>query len=751
MSTRTRDTLFFAGWLGWAVFVLAHYYVQLWRALASFTLPSPAIPAAVALLLVAGTSLLICAASPRSRTINPGAWWIYQRRRVFLLGAALFTVPWAALHHQLVAGLARISLPGFPWAGEATGRSAAAFIGATLVAVAACSSGALVLRLLGVRASSRAEHGVFSAVTGIAIVSYGSLLLAFAHLYRPLSVAVLVAALILSGTVGRRGENGSTEPRVAAAVDSTTAIWSALAAVALGYGVVAALAPEKEFDALWYHLQLPRVWLEAGRPIDVVHEYVSLYPLTWELAFGAAMVLGGAVAAKLLHFACLPALAVLVGLAARRFTPGVSIAAVVAILVTTPTLLWESSTAYVDLALALHSAAACYALARYVQSQESAWRTVAALQFGIAAATKHLGVIVAVVALILYILSAARSHAGLVSRLRSAVVIALIAAVIPLPWYLRAWVASGNPVFPEMFAVFGAFPSSRWDAAAEQGLAGFKAHFGMGRSPAALLALPWNVTVHGALFAGSLGPLFIVLLPGLLRAGHRAVSAVPWLVCGVVVYAAIWASPISSFQMRFLMPVIAPLALLAGVALQRAGRAGWNIAPRRGALMHVVLVGLAALNLPPFVPWHEVDRRGWNGWLTHVVRSAPLRVLTGNESEATYLSREVPSFAAWRWINAHLPADARVLAFSGGDQFYASRFRISFDATMAHDAVWGGGPQSEADAVSHLRRLRITHVLFDRRALTTANAERLSIVSPQVQQACATEYDDGRYWLCRLD
>jgi 4-amino-4-deoxy-L-arabinose transferase-like glycosyltransferase len=482
-----------------------------------------------------------------------------------------------------------------------------------------------------------------------------------------------------------------------------------------------------------------------------VHEYVSLYPLTWELIFGDAMVLGGAVAAKLVHFACLPALAVLVGLAARRFTPDASIAAVVAILVTTPTLLWESSTAYVDLALALHSAAACYALARYVQSQESAWRTVAALQFGMAAATKHLGVIFAVVALMLYILSTERSPAGLVSRLRSAIVMALIAAAVPLPWYLRAWVASGNPVFPEMFALFGAFPSWRWDAATEQGLTGFKAHFGMGRSPAALLALPWNVTVHGALFSGSLGPLFLVLVPGLLRSGHRAVSAVRWLVCGVVVYAAIWASPISSFQMRFLMPVIAPLALLAGVALERADRAGWNAAPRRGALVEVVLAGLAALNLPPFVPWHEVDRRGWNGWLTHVVRSAPLRVLTGNESEATYLSREVPSFAAWRWINAHLPDDARVLAFSGGDQFYAARFRISFDATIAREAVWGGGSQSEADAVSHLRRLGITHVLFDRRVLTAANAERLSILSPQVQQACVPEYDDGRYWLCRLD
>ena len=49
-------------------------------------------------------------------------------------------------------------------------------------------------------------------------------------------------------------------------------------------GLIGALAPEVEYDSLWYHLWLPKLWLEAGRPVDMVEEYISLWPMTWPSA-----------------------------------------------------------------------------------------------------------------------------------------------------------------------------------------------------------------------------------------------------------------------------------------------------------------------------------------------------------------------------------------------------------------------------------------------------------------------------------
>jgi hypothetical protein len=217
-----------------------------------------------------------------------------------------------------------------------------------------------------------------------------------------------------------------------------------------------------------------------------------------------------------------------------------------------------------------------------------------------------------------------------------------------------------------------------------------------------------------------------------------------------VLYLALWASPISSFQMRFLMPIVPGLALIGAAGL------GWLLAGdgmrarfRRGALVGAIVV-LAAMNLPPFMRFHEVDRVGWDGWLTHVVRVAPWAVVAGRESESAYLARTVPSFRAWQAVNARLPLDARILTFSGGDRLYTRRQYVPYDSAMAQAAVFTPALEWHRAATA-LRALRITHVLFDRRELDRVQGATLAIGSPAIQQACTTEYDDRRFWICRLD
>ena len=446
---------------------------------------------------------------------------------------------------------------------------------------------------------------------------------------------------------------------------------------------------------------------------------------------------------------CLPLVAGAVWLSARRYLGWAPAAAAVAFVVTTPTMLWESGTAYIDVALALHTAIACYSLARYAEQGDLAWSVLAALHFGGAAATKHLGVIVTIVALTLYVFVMVRSGVRLGPAIRRALLIGAAAAVVPLPWYLRSFIASGNPVFPDLFSVFGASPPERWDAVTERGLAGFKARFGYGRSLVDLIRLPWDVTVHGARFGGSLGPLFLMLIPAAFIF-HPRRRAVLLLAAAVIAYAAVWASPISSYQMRFLMPSVAPMALLAAAGLDAASRAAGEWHYRGRQLVAYAVCTIAFLNLPPFVRLHERDREGWANFLTHVLRQSPIAVVAGRESEVSYLGRELPAFAAWQFINTELPDDARVLTFAGGDQFYARRRRISYDSTMARPAVRVSRDNLGA-AVIGLRALGITHVLFERDELARLDADQLAIASPAIQQACGVVYKDRRAWVCRLD
>ena len=732
-------------WMLWAAGVLAYYFAYVPRALFSrdLTLSFDLRGAVAAALIAALTAIVVF----RLRRVGPRVG--LRTLTILLVAAGLATAPWSMLSGRLSAALTPLAVPHIPFLGEAIARLIIGTIGALLVCLGALGAGTVILQALRLRTASVVEHLVLSTASGFLVLSFGSLLLAVLGLYRPPAVMLVIAVACFAGAAAKVDlVTGESSPRRESEDVGTKAAWLALTAAALAFGVVAALAPEKEWDALWYHLNVPRLWLEAGRPVDLVEEYVSLYPMTWELVFGAGLVLGGAIGAKLLHFVCLPLLACTVWLGARRYVGSASAAAAVAFVVTTPTMLWESGTAYNDVALALHTAIACYALARYADQGQLAWGALAALHFGGAAATKHLGVVVTIVALAIYVLVIVRSGDRSGPAIRRALLIGVAAALVPLPWYVRSYIASGNPVFPELFSVFGAAPPERWDAVTERGLDGFKARFGYGRSLADLIRLPWDVTVHGARFGGSLGPLFLVLIPVVFF--FRRCRAVLAVAAGVIVYAGFWASPLSSYQMRFLMPAVAPMALLAAAGLDAVSHAAgeWHRQGRR--LVIAAVFAIAFLNLPPFTRLHERDREGWTSFFTHVLRQSPIAVVSGRESEVSYLRREIPSFAAWQAINAESPENSRVLTFAGGDQFYARRRRIPHDATMARPAV-SVTRDHVGEAIAGLRALGITHVLFDRDELARLDAYQLAIASPAFQQACAVVYEDRRMWVCRLD
>jgi hypothetical protein len=244
-----------------------------------------------------------------------------------------------------------------------------------------------------------------------------------------------------------------------------------------------------------------------------------------------------------------------------------------------------------------------------------------------------------------------------------------------------------------------------------------------------------------------------VLIPGIACAtglvwGSSSRRAARWVFAGLVLYVGVWASPISSYQLRFLVPIVPALGLLAATSLATLERAAANLMRYGcGVLLALILI-LAVMNLPPFTRLHETDREGWNGFLTHVLRGSPIRVVAGRESERSYLAREILSYGAWQWINGHVPADGRILTTSGGDQLYSERARLAYDATMARSAVW----VADIDvATSAQRRLGITHVLFDRRELSRLTPDATVLASQPFQQACMTEYSDRRFVLCRID
>jgi hypothetical protein len=713
-------------WAVWATLFLGAYYLQLWTALASPGQPvfdygssltaikhaavlATAVIAVAAVAWPTGAVLEVLLGWPRLTR----AWSILRR---LASGTLAILVVLGPLHAPAGTLVQAIGGAWLPFAGEAASRNLAGMLGLILVVAAALPAGQVVCRWLGWRPDSWRDELLYYTAAGLGVIAAGCGILAAIGLFRPLAIQLLVVTMLVAGlprlwAMLRRA--GWWAPAQAPAESP----WfrrglQVVSAAALIAAFLTALAPEKEYDALWYHLGLPKVWLEAGRPVDLVHEYVSLYPLQWELVFTAGLVFGGAVSAKLLHFICLPLGALLAWQLSRRLAPRAEPWVAVALLLTAPTVLWEATTAYVDLALALHLGLGVLALLRWVEGGGRGWFGLAVVTLGLAMAIKHLALVaVAILAPGLVLWLWRHERWPLQRALAPATLLVALALIVPLPWYARAWLASGNPFFPELFGLFGASPSERWDHLAEQGLGGFKARFGIQRTPLNLLALPWDMTMHAARYGGTLGPLFLLLLPALaLFRGAKARLA--WMAWFVLLFLAVWASPISSFQLRFLVAIAPVLAVLGAEAARRLAAA----APPAGAtVLAGVLLALLALNLPPFTRFHERDRIGWDGWLTHVVHVLPLEVVLGRQSEDEYLALHIPTYEAWQFLNRTADADARIMTFRGGDHYYTARRRIASVSPMARAAVWQP-PGEEATALRELRALGVTHLVVDQRS-----------------------------------
>jgi 4-amino-4-deoxy-L-arabinose transferase-like glycosyltransferase len=624
---------------------------------------------------------------------------------------------------------------------EASVDAARAVLGALSVLLAGRGVSALLPRHL-IPAQHPLERLLYLLAVGLLGLSVLFQLAAYLGAYRPLPVAIVVAALALAGTVAAGRDAAQLRVPYIRGADP---YYAAVALIAVSTALVGALAPEIEYDALWYHLWLPSQWLAAGRPVDVVEEYVSLYPLSWDLGYGAALAISGQGAAKLLHFACLPLLGATTWRLARELAPGTSATLAAALTVTAPTLLWEATTAYVDLALAWYLALATLALARYHHTNDRRWLWLSALVLGGALAIKHLALVaMAIFAGILSVREWVQTR-RLGTSLRTVVLFAALALAVPTPWYARAFAYSGNPVFPDLYSVFGAEPAARWDEVTERNLAGFKNRFGRPRTVANLARLPWDVTMHAARYSGTLGPIFLILIPAALLRGARVrYRNVVFAACAA--YLVVWASPISSFQLRFLIPIVPILAVVAAAGAQHLAALGRGLGTIGPRVVTGVLTILLGLNLPFFIEAHDNDRWRSGFWLAHVMGPLPVNVVIGAESREQYLQRRVPSYGAWRFINTQLPAEALILTFSGGDHYYAERPRLWSDATAARPLTWAAPAGSEATVREDLLRRGVTHVLFDRRQLAGGGAEELAITSDRMRRCCLKPvYADDRF------
>ena len=276
------------------------------------------------------------------------------------------------------------------------------------------------------------------------------------------AVLLLPVALDLRG-VSRRfaGWTRALSARRARPVAERAAL--ALLAFVLGAHWLVALKPEISADGLAMHLAIPvNVAAHHAMTFQPGNELWAVMPMGADWAYSIVYLMGGELAARLLNFAMLLALAGLLYAAVRRWLPRAAALLLVALFAASPLVQLVTGSLFVENLLAALLLAMLTAVWRFGDTGNRRFLYAAALLAGAALTTK-LAALPFVALTLPFAALEVRRHWKRVGPAPCLLALSLLLATA-LPTYAIAWLKTGNPVFPFLN---GTFPSPLLDHAAE--------------------------------------------------------------------------------------------------------------------------------------------------------------------------------------------------------------------------------------------------------------------------------------------
>ncbi len=466
-----------------------------------------------------------------------------------------------------------------------------------------------------------------------------------------------------------RDELGPQAPRI------WLKLLGACCLIALLASLISALAPPTAGDALCYHLELPKRFLQEHRLVYLPDHENSTFPLLVEMWYLWALALDGGVTAQLIHWALGGLLALAAVLLARPIVGSDWAWFAGGIVLLAPGVTNQMTAPLNDVGLAVFTTLAVAAWWRAaIDDDGSRWYLASGLMLGGAVGVKYLALLFATAWFVTWLALVWRDRERTRSRLRGAAVMVILAAAVGGPWYARSAYYRGNPVYPFFQTAVDAAPTIR------------ESKLSLGRTPWGLLAAPWAVTMHPEDFGGrghQLGAAFLALLPGLLIArrlrGVRvllAISGLYFLGCFLL-----------RQNVRFLFP-LAPLwaapCVWVGMELRRAPR----FATAGVACAFALLAAVGTL-------WPAYRAR--QHWA----------VAVGVETREHYLERTEPTYRAALLANILTDGGAKILS-QDNHGFY-------FDAEVTQESLYRRRTRydvANGDLATQLRRDGFSYLLL---------------------------------------
>lgn len=312
---------------------------------------------------------------------------------------------------------------------------------------------------------------------------------------------------------------------------------------------IGALGPEHGFDALWYHLTLPKIYL-LNHKIEYIPGgllYYSAMPQLTEMLYTSALALNGEILAQFTHFLFgLLSLAVLYKLSRKFLSTTFSLLAVV-IFYSNLVVAWESITAYIDLARTFFEISALLAFVNWLEEKQKNWFVLSGVLLGLAVSTKLIAFGSLLIFSILIINKLYNSQKKDWKSITANILAYwYICIAVVSPWFVYSFIYTGNPVYPFFTNIY----PTNFDISL--------------LNPIRFFRDLWKIFVHAD---DPMSPIYIIALPLLVYFYKKFDSRFKPIILYSVLSIFVWYITPRTGGGRFLLPYLPALSLITAIVI----------------------------------------------------------------------------------------------------------------------------------------------------------------------------------------
>lgn len=308
----------------------------------------------------------------------------------------------------------------------------------------------LLCRVARLSFASVLEEFVFSCSIGFGVLAYGVLLLGLLGWLKPiflygllLGILLMCHRQLLTGAKSllkalRNGESlHAFEKRL-------LLLLAALFLVQL----ILASAPVTQHDALYYHLLMPKIYLQHHAIVPIPQNFASEWPFTVEMVYMLGMGLYNDSVVQFIPV--LFSLVLLAGIALyaqKYFSRRVGLLGAL-LFYTLPPISQYVPVPFVEVFLVLFTLLGVYAFLQWYDTSRLSWMALSGLSVGFAAGCKLTG-FSAGLAIGLYLIGIIlRRRRSLTQSLLAGVLLTLLTFTVASPWYVKSYIRRGHPLYP---------------------------------------------------------------------------------------------------------------------------------------------------------------------------------------------------------------------------------------------------------------------------------------------------------------